>query len=112
MHDVAVFDDVVLAFEAHAAGFFCGLLAAKPVEVGIGDRLGADEAFLEIRVNNAGGAGRLGAARNVPGARLLRPSRKIRDEAEKVVADADQAVEARLLEPRLPRYSRCSAADN
>ena len=65
MHDVAVLHDVVGAFEAHLAGVLGALLAAAGDEIGVGDRLGADEALLEIAVDDAGGLRRLGAARTV-----------------------------------------------
>ncbi len=75
MHHIAVGDDIVLAFEPHLAGLFGRNLAAEPVIVRIRDRLGADEALLEIGMDDARGLRRLGAARNVPGARLLRARR-------------------------------------
>ena len=51
MHDVAVVDDVVGAFEAHLAGVLGALLAAVRDEILVGDGLGADEALLEIGVD-------------------------------------------------------------
>ena len=53
-HDVAVLDDVVRPFEAHAAGVACAHLAAIGGEIGIGDRFRADKAFLEVGVDLAG----------------------------------------------------------
>ena len=55
VHDVAVLDDVLLAFEAHLAGFLGADLAAERHEVVVGDGLGADEALLEVGVDDAGG---------------------------------------------------------
>src|SRR6185437_3778689 len=49
VHDVAVADDVVLAFEAHPAGVLGAMLAPARDVIVVGDRLGADEALLEIR---------------------------------------------------------------
>ena len=63
VHHVAVLDDVLLAFEAHLAGFLGGHLAAERDEVVVGDGLGADEALLEVGVDDAGRLRRLGAAR-------------------------------------------------
>ena len=75
MHDVAVGDDIVLAFEPHLAGVARAGLAAAGDVIVVGDRLGADEALLEIGVDDAGGLRRLGAAGDGPGARLLRARR-------------------------------------
>src|SRR6476661_4197926 len=72
MHDVAVLDDVFRTFEPHLAGILGALLAAAGDEILIGDGLGADEALLEIRVDDAGGLRRLAAPRNRPRLRLLR----------------------------------------
>ncbi len=63
MHDVAVLNDVFGAFEAHLAGILGALLAAAGDEIGVGDGFGADEAFLEIAVDDPRGLRRLGAAR-------------------------------------------------
>src|SRR5438045_6597347 len=93
MHDVAVLHDVIGAFEAHLAGILGALLAATGDEIGIGDRLGADKALLEIAVDDAGGLRRLGAARDRPGARLLWPRREKGDQIEERVAGADNLVE-------------------
>ena len=61
-HHVAVGDDVFLAFVARLAGVLRRLLAAEADEVVVGDGLGADEALLEIGVDDAGRLRRLGAA--------------------------------------------------
>ena len=54
MHHVAVGDHVVLAFEPQLAGVARAGLAAERDVVVIGDGLGADEAALEIGVDDAG----------------------------------------------------------
>ena len=59
MDDVAVLDDIFLAFVAGLAGFLGADFAAKRDVVVIGDGVGADEAALEIRVDDAGGRGAL-----------------------------------------------------
>ena len=61
MHHVAVGDDVVLAFEPQLAGVARAGFAAIGDVVVIGDGLGADEAALEIGVDDARGLRRLGA---------------------------------------------------
>ena len=62
MHHVAVRDHILLALEPHLAGVAGAGLAAQRDIVVIGDRLGADEALLEIGVDDAGRLRRLGAA--------------------------------------------------
>ena len=67
MHDVAVAHDVILAFEAELAGLARARLALAGDIILVGDRLGADEALLEIGVDDA---------RRLRRARALRPSRR------------------------------------
>src|SRR5439155_2386420 len=86
MHDVAVLHDVIGAFEAHPAGVLGALLAAMRDEIGVGDRFGADEALLEIAVDDPGGLRRLGAARDRPGARLLRAGGQESEQIQERVA--------------------------
>ena len=98
MHDVAVLHDIILALEPHLSGIArTGFAAARHVIV-VGDGFGADEAALEIGVDDARGLRRLGAAGHRPGARLLRPGSEEGYEIKQPVAGADQAIEARLLE--------------
>ena len=59
MQHVAVLDDVVLAFEAELARFARARLALPGDIVVIGDGLGADEALLEVGVDDAGRLRRL-----------------------------------------------------
>ena len=54
MHDIAVLDDVFLAFEAHFAGFLGALFAVVGDEIVVADDFGADEAFFEVGVDDAG----------------------------------------------------------
>src|SRR5271154_3014828 len=96
--DVAVFDDVLFAFGAEEAGFFDGLLAAVFEEVGGGVAVGLDETLFEVGVDDACGAGGLGAAANGPGANLLYACGEVGDEVEQRVGGVDEAVEAGLLE--------------
>ena len=59
MHDVAVLHDIILAFEPHLAGIAgAGLTAAGHIIL-VGDRLGADEAALEIAMDDAAACGAL-----------------------------------------------------
>ena len=61
MHHVAVGDDVLLAFQPQLAGVARAGFARIFYVVIVGDRLGADETALEVRVNDACGLRRLGA---------------------------------------------------
>ena len=70
MHDIAIGDDVLLAFQTKLAGVAGAGFAAERNIIGIGDGLGADESLLEIGVNDPGRGGPLGAAMDGPGPRL------------------------------------------
>src|SRR5262249_16920743 len=98
MDDVAVYDDVLLALEPELAGIArAGFAAERDVILGR-DHLGADEAALEIGVNDAGGLWRPRAARHRPGVRLPGTGSEERDEVEQRIARADQAVEPGLVQ--------------
>src|SRR5687768_15263268 len=71
LHDVPVFDDVVLAFDAQLAGFARLGMRAEGYEIIEVDGLGGNESALEIAVDDAGGSGRLIARADRPGARFL-----------------------------------------
>ena len=75
MHDVAVGDDIFLAFQPQLAGVAGAGFAAERDVIGIGDGFGADKALFEIGMDHAGGGRRLGAAVDGPGARFLRARR-------------------------------------
>src|SRR3974377_25794 len=80
MHHVAVRDDVLLAFQPHfARAARAGFATGRNVIV-VGDRLRADKAFLEIRMDHAGRLRRLGAFGGGTRPRLLRAGSEIRDE--------------------------------
>src|SRR5580704_16676301 len=55
MHDIAIGDNIFGAFEPHLAGILGALLAAIGDKIVIGDRFGADEALLEIAMDDARG---------------------------------------------------------
>jgi hypothetical protein len=61
--------------------------------------LGADEAALEIRVDDTSGLRRARAGAHCPGARLFRTDGEEGQQPEQRVTGADEAVEARLLQP-------------
>src|SRR5437660_9107552 len=82
MHDVAVGDDILLAFQPQLAGIASAGFAAKRDVIGVGDGFGADKSLFEIGMDHAGRGGRLSAAVYGPGPRLLRPDGEIGDEVQ------------------------------
>src|SRR5262249_18325221 len=99
MHDVAVGDDVGLTLEPHLARLLRAGLAAERHVIVVGDGLGADEAALEIGMDDGGSLRRLGSTRDRPGRRLLGAGGEIGDQVEERIPGANQSIEARLLEP-------------
>src|SRR5262249_13141528 len=98
VEDVAVLDDVVLAFGPHLAGLLGALLSVASDEGLIGYGFGPDEAALEIRVNDACRFGSGRAAAHGPGAGLLRPHGEEGHEVKEAISGADHPGEPRLLE--------------
>src|ERR1700737_1029692 len=96
--DVAVLDDVLLAFGAEQAFFFYALLAAVGEEVVRGVAVGFDETLFEVGVDDSGGSGGFGAAHDGPGADLLHSGGEVGDQVEQAIGGVDEAVEARLFE--------------
>ncbi len=88
--DVAVLENVILAFEAVFAGFAGGGDAAQGGDVLVGDDLGLDEALLEIGVDHAGGLRGLGADVDRPSADLLFAGGEVGLQPEQGVGGADQ----------------------
>src|SRR5436190_19916402 len=97
MDHVAVAHDVVLAFDPELAGLLRALLAAARDVVVIADDLGADEAALEIGVDNPRRLRRGGAGANRPGTRFLRAGGEVGLQAEQAVRGADHAGEPGFL---------------
>lgn len=97
VHDVAVLDDVFLAFDGHLAGVAYGALAAEAYVVVVLDYFGADEAFLEVGVDDAGAAGCLAAAAECPGAHFVLAGGKECLEVQQLVGRTDQTAYAALL---------------
>ena len=98
MHDVPVLHHIVLAFKPHLAGVLGALLALRDDEIVIGDGFGPDEALLEIGMDDAGGLRRGGARWDRPGTRLLRPDGEEGDQAEQLIASANEPVETGFVE--------------
>jgi len=97
-HHIAVLDDIFLAFIAGLAGFLGRDFAAKRDEIVIGDGLGADEAALEIGMDDAGRLRGLVALVDGPGTAFLGTDSEIGLQAQKIVSFADQAIKARLVQ--------------
>src|SRR6202162_6650520 len=98
MHDIAVLDGVIGALKTHLAGVLGARLAAAGDKVLIGDRLGADEALLEIRMDAPGSLRRLGTARHCPSSRLLRACGEEGNQVQQLISGADHPIEAGLAE--------------
>ena len=80
MHNVAILYDILGAFQTHAAGVFCALLAAMGDEIGIDYRLSANESLFEIGMTAARSLRSLCSPLNRPGAGLFWADRKKRDQ--------------------------------
>src|SRR6185369_9294538 len=84
-HHVAVLDDVLLALGPNDALFAGALPAAGGHKLVIADSLAANEAALEIGVNDTGGDGRRVALMDRPGPDLLLAGGEIRLQAQQTV---------------------------
>src|SRR5258705_1539631 len=94
--DIAVLDDVLLAFEADLAVFAAGLHRAARHQRIVGHHFPADEAPLDVPVDFAGPKLAGGGAGNRPGAALVLADGEEGDVAKQVVAGSNDAIEARL----------------
>jgi len=90
---IAVLHDILFSFTADQAFFLAGGHAAQIPERFEGNDLGTDEAALEIGVDLAGCLRRLGALGDGPGAALVLAAGQEGNEAQQVVAGADQTVQ-------------------
>src|SRR5262249_26379083 len=99
VHDVTVGDDVFLALETQLARIAGAGFTPERGIVVEADGLGTNKTTFEIGVDDAGGLRGARPARDRPGARLFRPGGEEGHELEQRVAGADEAIEARLLEP-------------
>src|SRR5450631_2953004 len=98
VNDVAVFDDVLLAFELQLGVGAAGALGAVLDEVFPPDHFGLDEAALEVGVDDARGLRGLGAALDGPGAALVGAGGEEGDEVQDLVRGVRDGVEAGLLQ--------------
>ena len=98
---VAVAHDVLLALAAEKALLLRGGDAAAADHIVKVDRLGADEAALDVGVDLTGGLRGLGAVSDRPRSALVLAVGEEGDEAEQRVRALDEAVEAGLLNAEL-----------
>src|SRR6185437_11231581 len=99
--DVAVLHHVILPFEPELARVARAGLTGKRHIIIIGNGLGADEALLEIGMDDAGGLWGASALGHGPGPRFLWPGGEIGNEPQELIALADEAVQAGFGEPKL-----------
>ena len=97
MHNVAVLNDIFFALDANLSGFAALAFAAKCNIVVILDNLGADEALLEVGMDDAGTLRGFTALDVRPRLNLLRSGSEIRFEVEKMKRRTNQSRHARLL---------------
>ena len=90
-HHVAVLCNVFFAFLTHAPGIFSTVFARMFEIIGIGYRLGTNEALLEVAVNTTGGFGGGSTLCHCPSACFFRTAGKKSNEIEKLVSGADNA---------------------
>src|SRR5204862_6424460 len=91
LEHIAVFDDVVLAFDAHPSLLLRLRPGSDVEELAPLDHLGADEAALQVGVDHARALGRARAGAERPRARLLLAGRQERPPPEEVVRRATHA---------------------
>src|SRR5258708_24073996 len=91
--DIAAPPQISLALGADLAGLARPRLAVESDIIVIGNRLGADEALLEVGVDDAGRARRTRAFLHRPGARLFGARGEKRDETKKIIAGANKPVQ-------------------
>jgi hypothetical protein len=96
--DVAVFHDVTFAFGAELSGGFDGGFGLVLPEVRQRVNLGADEAALEVGVDDARRLRRCGADRNFPGTDLLGAGGEKRVQAQELLRLAGERRERGLFE--------------
>src|SRR6185437_150770 len=94
--DVPIFDDVFLAFGTEQAFFLDRLLAAEGEEVVGRVAVGLDEAFLEVRMDDAGRARGFGATPDSPGANFLHAGCEVGDEIQQAIGGVNESIEAGL----------------
>ena len=101
MHDIAVLNDIILAFDAHFSGRSDRRLRLILDEVVILDHLGPDKAFFEVGMDDARRLRRLVSPMDCPGPALVGSGGEEGLESEEVVGSLDEPDDAGLMEPHL-----------
>src|SRR5262249_52427220 len=105
--DLAVADDVILAFETElTARAEVGHRAVGGDEVIVRVHLGADEPARDVRVDGAGGVLRARAAGDRPGADLVLADGEERDQPEQRVAALEKPPQGRLAQAEIREKRR------
>src|SRR5512132_1777295 len=103
---VAILHDVLLPFEPQLAVIAARGDRAAREQVFVAHHLGADESTGNIGVNLARGDDRRCVARNRPRPVLILTDGEERDVAEQVIAGANHAIEARLVQSEIGHEGR------
>src|SRR6185436_7252471 len=107
VEDVAVLDDVLLAFETHFAARLCLVpTAARRLEILPGDNLAANEATRQVAVNLLCRPNRVRAFRDRPGAYLVLADGEETEQTERGVGCPNQPVARRLRNAQLRQKLR------
>src|SRR5215472_4344819 len=96
--DIAVLDDILLAFQAQFSFVPSLAFAASGDEIVVVNHFGADEAALEIAVDAAGGAWCAVATADGPSLHLVLPHGKERDQVQQTVGSANETGARRFRE--------------
>src|SRR6188508_1723052 len=99
-HDVAVLNDVFLAFGPGESLFPGWFPSPHSNEVIVGHRLRSNEPLLEIGVDHAGRSGGFVAPVNGPGTHFLLSGGEVALESEQVIGRVSQTIQARFPEPQ------------
>ena len=101
MHDIAVLDDIILAFNSEFACLPARGLTAESDEIFVLDDLGTDEPALEVRMDHTCALRRLSACAERPRAHLIAACGKERAEVKQGIRRLDEPVNTRLLQTYL-----------
>src|SRR5438105_924490 len=96
MHHIAILHDILFPLEAEFSRLTRARFTVEGDVIHIFDYFGADKALLEIGMDDARGAWRAGAFLHGPGAGFLGAGSEKGDEAEQVIAGANQPVQSGL----------------
>ena len=99
VHDVAVLDDIFLAFGGELSGGSDGTFAAECDEIIVLDDFRPDESLLEVRVDDSGGFRCLVTLVDCPCAALIGSCREECLEPEQMVGSLDQSHDTGFFQP-------------